>query len=104
MGVHAGFAIRELKTERSANAKETRIIGMEPVYENGFFWVNRAGCQQFLDEYAVYPNGRFLDLLDVVGYAPQTWGPGSRISTRDMMREQLNRRESALTQVGVAGY
>jgi hypothetical protein len=104
MGPEASYSVRELKTDRSANAKEQRIIGMEPVYENGFFYVNRAGCQQFIEEYEVFPNGRFIDLLDVVGYVPQCYAPGSRASTQDMVREDLQRRQRMMSSIGVAGY
>ncbi len=103
-GVEASYAVRELKTDRSANAKHERIVGMEPVYENGFFYVNRAGCQQFIEEYEVYPNGRFIDLLDVAGYIPQTFTPGSRASSRDIVREDLARRQKMVNSVGTAGY
>ncbi len=104
MGAEASYAVRELKTERAADAKNTRIIGMEPVYENGFFYVNRAGCQQFIEEYEVYPNGRFIDLLDVAGYLPQTFTQGGKASTQDMVREDLLRRKRMLDSVGTAGY
>jgi phage terminase large subunit-like protein len=104
MGAEASFSIRELKTDRSANAKETRIVGMEPVYENGLFWVNRTGCEQFIQEYETYPNGRFMDLLDVCGYAPQTWLPGSRAHTRDFVRDEITRRSAMLQGIGNAGY
>jgi hypothetical protein len=103
-GMDASYAVRELKTDRSADAKNTRIIGMEPVYENGFFYVNRAGCQQFIEEYEVYPNGRFIDLLDVSGYVPQTFGAGSSAGTRDMVREDLIRRQRMINSVSIAGY
>jgi len=104
MGAEASYAVRELKTDRAAEAKTSRIIGMEPVYENGFFYVNRAGCQQFVEEYEVFPNGRFIDLLDVVGYVPQCYASGSRASTHDMVREDLMRRQKQMQGLGVAGY
>ena len=104
MGAEASYAVRELKTDRAADAKNTRIIGMEPVYENGFFYVNRAGCQQFIEEYEVYPNGRFIDLLDVAGYIPQTFSPGGRSSSQDIVREDLMRRRRMMQSVGNAGY
>lgn len=104
MGAAASFSIRELQTDRTANAKRTRILAMEVLYENGFFWVNRSGCQQFLDEYQVYPNGTTIDLLDVVGYSPQCWEPGQRTSNRDMVRDELVRRERAVQSMGTAGY
>jgi hypothetical protein len=104
MGVAASFSVRELKTDRTANAKRTRILGMEVLYENGFVWVNRQGCQPFLDEYQVYPNGTTIDLLDVMGYSAQCWEPGKRTSNRDMVRDELARRDRAVQSMGNAGY
>lgn len=104
MGAEASFAIRPLKTDRSANAKHSRILGMEPIYENGLFWVRRVGCEPFMEEYEQYPNGRFIDLLDVAGYAPQTFQAGSRANTRDFVREELSRRSIMIQSVGPAGY
>jgi hypothetical protein len=104
MGNEGNFAVRPLKTDRSENGKHRRIIGMESIYENGFFWVPSLGGQQWKEEYEEYPNGSTLDLLDLTGYLPQTWQPGSHISTRDFMAEQLKRRESMLRFVGNAGY
>ena len=104
MGAAASFSIRELKTDRTANAKKSRIIGMEPLMENGMVWVNRSGCQQFLDEYQVYPNGTTMDLLDVFGYSPQCWEPGAKSSNRDMVRDEVVRRQQAVQSMGSAGY
>jgi hypothetical protein len=104
MGAEASFTIRALKTDRSSGGKDKRILGMEPIYENGLFWVRRTGQEQFLQEYEQYPNGSTKDILDVIGYAPQTWGPGSREGTRDFVREQIHRRQSMMDSVGAAGY
>jgi len=104
MRAEGNSSVTELKTSRDANAKNERIIGMEPVYENGFFYVNRAGCQQFIEEYEVFPNGRFIDLLDVVGYVPQCYGNGSQSNTRDIVREDLMRRQKIAQGLSQAGY
>lgn len=106
MGPAASFGVRGLKTDRSAGGKDKRIIGMEPIYENGLFWIPRTGeaANYFLQEYEQYPNGSTKDILDVIGYAPQTWGTGSRSNTRDFMREEVNRRQSLTQSIGIAGY
>ena len=106
MGPAASFGIRGLETDRSANGKDKRIIGMEPIYENGLFWVPRQGngVDQFLQEYETFPNGATKDILDVIGYSPQTWQTGSRMQTRDFVREELNRRSVMMQSVGQAGY
>lgn len=104
MGVHASFSIRPLKTDRSAGGKDKRIIGMESLYENGLFWVRRTGQEAFMQEYEQYPNGATKDILDIIGYSPQTWEPGSRVGSREFVREELQRRQAMIQSVGVAGY
>jgi hypothetical protein len=106
MGPAASFTVRPLKTDRTAGGKDKRIVGMEPFYENGMFWVPRIGeaVNFFQQEYDQYPNGSTKDILDVIGYAPQTWGPGSQVNTRSMVSEELNRRKLMIQSMGVAGY
>jgi hypothetical protein len=104
MGIDACFSVRGLKTDRSENAKTNRIIGMESIYENGFFWVRRVGCEAWMEEYSEYPNGATLDLLDLTGYLPQTWGGGSRAQARDFVATEMNRRKDLIHNVGPAGY
>jgi hypothetical protein len=67
------LAIKELKSERSANAKAQRIEALEPIFENGWFWSQRFGQEEFRLEYLSYPHGKTKDILDTLGYAPQTW-------------------------------
>lgn len=100
----ATFTIRPLKTDRSANGKEKRIIGMEAIYENGFFWVRRRGQELWMQEYEEYPNSETNDLLDITGYLPQCWGGGSRANTREFLQEELQKRQRVLSSVGQAGY
>lgn len=104
MGPQANFTVRGLKTDRSSGAKDKRIISMEPVFENGLFWVPRIGAEQFLQEYETFPNGATKDILDVIGYSPQCWSTGSKQGTRDFVKEELLRRNSMMQSVGVAGY
>jgi hypothetical protein len=104
LGLDASFSLRPLKTERSANAKKNRIDAMEPVFENGLFWVPRFGCQEWKTEYAQYPNGATMDLMDLTGYIPQCLTAGSRLQTRDFVKEELQRSKIALMNVGQAGY
>lgn len=104
MGPIASFTIRPLKTDRSAGGKDKRIIGMESIYENGLFWVRRTGQEVFLGEYETYPNGATKDILDVIGYAPQTWNNISRSGVRDFVKDELQRRQTMMQSVGVAGY
>lgn len=66
--------IRELKTDRSKNAKWTRIDALSPLFEQGKIFVRR-DQSAFLDEYHRYThsNRHTVDILDCLGYSPQTW-------------------------------
>jgi hypothetical protein len=66
------MSIKELKAERSANAKRSRIESLEPLFREGRFWC-REDQHPFLNEYYNYPGGATLDVLDCLGYATQTW-------------------------------
>ena len=100
------FSIMPLKTDRSENAKTQRIIGMEPVYSNGLFWMPRSGDGRnlFMDEYTRYPNGATLDLLDLAGYSPQAYGTGSLAASRDALARASAHHAHLLTTLGPAGY
>ena len=65
---------RELKTDRGKNAKWTRIDALSPLFEQGKIYVRR-DQSAFLDEYYRYTHSmkHTVDILDCLGYAPQTW-------------------------------
>lgn len=67
--------IRELKTPRSANAKDTRIKALGPTFENRSFWCRRTDTG-FIEEYTQYPFGKMRDILDTLGYSLELWGTG----------------------------
>jgi hypothetical protein len=105
MGTEASFSIRALKTDRSAGGKDRRITGMEPIYENGLFWVRRTGQEAFMEEYESYPNGRTNDILDVIGYAPQCWAAGvSPMDVHAFMEQEMARRRRMAASIGSGGY
>jgi len=64
--------IQELKYDNSENAKKNRIEAMEPTYRNGQFWCHRSHVE-FHEEYDIYPACSTVDVLDTIGYAPQTF-------------------------------
>jgi hypothetical protein len=99
------FTVHPLKTDRSENAKTSRIIGMESIYENGIWWMPRStdGGKLFLEEYERYPNGSTIDLLDLAGYAPQTFGISTSAQQRDFLKVQRERHMRAVANVGPAG-
>lgn len=66
--------IKELKTPRTANAKQMRIDGLGPIIERHELWVNTHGQTEFMEEFEQYPNGKLRDVLDTLGYGPQVWG------------------------------
>lgn len=65
--------IEPLKSDTSANAKERRIEALEPIFQNKQFWIQRTGSEDFLLEYLGYPYAKTRDIIDTLGYAPQTW-------------------------------
>lgn len=66
------FKVEPLKTERTENGKALRIEAMDPFYFNNQFFCNRHDTK-FIEEFRKYPVGKTVDILDTVGYAPQTW-------------------------------
>lgn len=82
--------VKELKTDRSKGGKWTRIDALSPLFEQGKIWV-RHDQSDFLDEYGRYSHStRYpVDLLDCMGYAPQTW---TAMRVRDLAAIQEERR------------
>lgn len=66
------FKIEPLKTERTENGKALRIESMDPFYYNNQFFCSRHDTK-FVEEFRKYPVGKTVDILDTLGYAPQTW-------------------------------
>ncbi len=66
------FKVEPLKTDRSENGKAARIESMDMFYENDLFYCSRTQLN-FTEEFRKYPNGKTVDILDIIGYAPQTW-------------------------------
>lgn len=67
--------VKELKTPRTKNAKDQRILALGPLFENQQFWCRRSHTV-FIQEYSLYPNGKTRDLLDTLGYGHQVWSEG----------------------------
>lgn len=67
------ITFKELKTPRTANAKQLRIEGLIPIMERHELWVNTYGQDEFMEEVETYPNGPLRDVLDTLGYGPQVW-------------------------------
>lgn len=66
-------SFKELKTPRTANAKQLRIEGLIPIIERHELWVNTYGQNEFMEEVESYPNGPLRDVLDTLGYGSQVW-------------------------------
>jgi hypothetical protein len=67
------IVFKELKTPRTANAKQLRIESLIPIIERHELWVNSSGQSEFMEEVETYPNGPLRDVLDTLGYGPQVW-------------------------------
>lgn len=93
--------VNELKTDRSKNSKWTRIDAMSPLFEQGKIFVRR-DQSAFLDEYYRYTHStrHTVDILDCLGYAPQTW---SVAHSRDLAKLQELRR-ARHNRPSVTGY
>lgn len=95
--------VRELKTERTKNAKWDRIDALAPAFEQGRFYVRR-DQSAFLDEYYRYTHStRYpVDVLDCLGYGLQAIEP---IQARDLAEKQQARKEKVMAaRRNVAGY
>jgi len=87
--------VNELKTDRSKNSKWTRIDALSPLFEQGKIFVRR-DQSAFLDEYYRYTHStrHTVDILDCLGYAPQTWSvarSGDIAKVIDARRARHNR-------------
>jgi hypothetical protein len=84
------LSVLPLKSDTGANAKRVRIEALEPILRAGRLWV-RADQSQFLEEYYAYPGGRTVDILDCLGYAPQTWNAVHAKRILDIMKNRRQR-------------
>jgi hypothetical protein len=98
-----GCIVSGLPKERSAGAKERRILSMSPYYERGQVFVPVRGAEAFIEEYEYYPNGTTVDLLDCMGYlfsVVETQSVDAGAWKYQAEREMERRRRS----IGRAGY
>ncbi len=98
------LTVRELKIDYSPNAKKRRIEALNPWFAENRFFAQRK-FTDFLLEYKGFPNGKTLDILDTIAYAPQVFDsvgvtPKQEVKMWMEKRQALNHVES----VGVAGY
>jgi hypothetical protein len=66
--------LRKLPTD-TKKSKDTRIREFYPFIEQGRVYVHRKTSTDLVDEMAAYPNGKTVDLLDALAYAPKVWVP-----------------------------
>jgi hypothetical protein len=94
--------VNELKTDRSKNSKWTRIDALSPLFEQGMIFVRR-DQSAFLDEYYRYTHStrHTVDILDCLGYAPQTW---SVAHSHELAKVQEARRARHNRPKGATGY
>src|SRR5580765_1040548 len=82
--------IKEFKKDNSKDAKIQRIDSLEPMFSRGEFYCNRIGHEQFVKEYLEYPYSPTRDVLDVLGYAVQTFNMDALTDTEvnDVLKSQ----------------
>ena len=96
--------INEFKKDNGKDAKTHRIEALEPLFARQDFWMLRFGQEQFTKEYLEYPYAPTRDILDVLGYAIQTFNTDlmddkQRQSIIDVSKKRFDRRS-----VGITGY
>jgi Terminase RNaseH-like domain len=92
--------VNTLQSERSRNAKRTRIESLDALFREGRFFCRR-DQSSFLNEYYSYPGSRTIDVLDCLSYAPQTW---NSVYARGIMQYAHERREAMRSRQTVTGY
>lgn len=95
--------INEFKKDSSKDAKIHRIESLEPMFERGEFWILKYGHEQFINEYLQYPYAATKDILDVLGYAMQTWNP-DYMSDRELKIFMHNQESKFRHRNSVTGY
>lgn len=93
--------VRDLKSGMGRNAKRERIESLEPILREGRLWI-RADHSEFLNEYFNYPGGQTVDVLDALGYCPQTWNAIHAKGIMDKLREHKERHSRGRSKV--TGY
>ena len=95
--------INEFKKDSSKDAKIHRIESMEPMFRQGQFWMLKYGQEQFKGEYLEYPYAATRDIMDVLGYATQTFNMDF-MTDKEMMafisRDQAKLRSRSLSSTG----
>jgi hypothetical protein len=94
------LTVMELKTSTGKDAKRIRIESMEPIIRDGRLWVRR-DQSTFLEEYYAFPGGRTVDVLDCLGYAPQTW---NAVYARSLNKVLEERKQKYTQRKGHTGY
>ncbi len=93
--------VNELPYDNSENAKKNRIEALEPLFKNGQVWCHKSQ-EEFHREYDSYPASATIDVLDTLGYVPQTLGG---IRGKEAVDFVIGQQESfAGRQVGAGGY
>jgi hypothetical protein len=64
--------VDELKTPRTKDAKMARIKALGPIFQNRQFWCMRSHSK-FIEEFSLFPNGKYRDILDTLGYAHEVF-------------------------------
>jgi hypothetical protein len=92
--------VNELPYDNSENAKKNRIELIEPIMKNGQLYVHRSQTK-LIGQVSAYPAG-LIDILDTMGYAPQTLGGVRTRGASDWLSQQ--QQDFANRQSGAGGY
>jgi hypothetical protein len=99
--------IRELNTQRTANAKALRIESVAPFINDGHVWVHDGLRQQnFISELNQYPHGKTVDIIDCFGYFKDIikYGMSDRMFQAMLGSRLLNSDSVARGASAITGY
>ena len=92
--------INSLHTSHARDAKKQRIGALVPFFFRHEFWCRRDQTK-FLSEFESYPNGKYVDILDTLGYSPQVW---DTFTQNDNLDEAVETSQEVTKSFGLAGY
>lgn len=78
--------------EPEGEAKEARVLGLEPYFQRGQVWMGRG--QAFMElrtQYSEFPRSRRRDLLDALSYGPKKWRGQNTASVNHQQRQERER-------------
>jgi hypothetical protein len=98
------LTVRELKIDYSPNAKHRRIEALNPWFAENRFFTQRK-FTDFALEYKGFPNGKTIDILDTLAYAPQVFDCVG-VTPKAEIKAWVQRQQTTnpMSDLSIAGY